>query len=220
MTLSSDEEQDVPYGEDWHSLAEATAWAEAADKKRPFRTQFRELISEEVGTLGPGVRVLELGSGPGFLAERVLERCTGLASYTLVDFSEPMLAMSRERLARFPAASFVRESFKSDGWMERIGGPFDGVVSMQAIHEIRHKRHIPGLYQQIFQVTAAPGLILICDHTLLDDSRRSMSLYMTEQEQVQALSDAGFAEVRIALSIRKLVLYVGRKLGSPPQRSR
>ena len=35
----------------------------------------------------PGARVLELGSGPGFLAERVLERCPQLGTYTLVDFS-------------------------------------------------------------------------------------------------------------------------------------
>jgi hypothetical protein len=84
---------------------------------------------------------------------------------------------------------------------------------MQAIHEVRHKRHVPPLYRQIYQVTATPGLVLICDHTPSDDSQRSISLYMTEQEQIGALSAAGFANVRVALSINGLVLYAGEKAG-------
>lgn len=208
---SGQHEHDVPYAEDWHSVEEAAAWAEAADKKRPWRSQFRDVIAEQVATLRPAALVLELGSGPGFLAERILDRRAQLASYTLADFSAPMLAMSRERLVRFSAASFVCADFKSDGWVERVGGPFDCVVSMQAIHELRHKRHAPRLYKQIYGVMAASGLVLICDHIPLDDSPRSMSLYMPEQEQLRALSNAGFADVRVLFSIDKLVLYAGIK---------
>jgi hypothetical protein len=62
--------------------------------------------------------------------------------------------------------------------------------------------------------SASPsGLVLICDHAPLDDSARSISLYMTPQEQVRALSSAGFSQVRIALSINDLVLYACRRAG-------
>ena len=104
----------MPYGNDWDSAAEVAAWAEAADRTRPWRFQIRTHIANRVATLRPGARILELGSGPGFLAHRVLERCPTLATYTLLDFSEPMLALSQERLAAFPAASFVLASFKSN----------------------------------------------------------------------------------------------------------
>ncbi len=60
-------------------------------------------------------------------------------AYTLLDFSEPMLALSRTRLMAFPSASFVRASFKATDWPERVSGPCDCVVSMQAVHELRHK---------------------------------------------------------------------------------
>jgi hypothetical protein len=122
-----------------------------------------------------------------------------------------MLAMSRERLARFPAASFVRADFRSEEWAHVAETPFDCVVSMQAIHEVRHKRHVPRLYELVYRTTAASGLVLICDHTPWDDSEWSTSLFMTEEEQMRALFSAGFAQVGIAMSISGLVLYECKK---------
>ncbi len=61
---------------------------------------------------------------------------------------------------------------------------------------------------------SAPDLILICDPIPLDDSQKSMLLYMTAQEQLDALLGAGFADVRVALSIDKPKLYAGCKSGS------
>jgi len=145
--------------------------------------------------------------GPDFLAERVLQACRQLASYTLLDFSKPMLAMSRERLAAFSAASFVLGDFRSGDWPRAVRGPFDCVVSMQAIHEVRHKRNVPRLYEQVYGVTVTSGLVLICDHIPEDDSWRNTSLFMTEEEQLQALSRAGFVDVKVATSINGLVLY-------------
>jgi SAM-dependent methyltransferase len=205
------QEQDVPYGDDWDSAAAVAAWAEAADRKRPWRSQLRDHIAGRVAMLPPGARVLELGSGPGFLAYRVLQRCPRLESYTLLDFSEPMLALSQERLAAFPAASFLHASFKSEDWTRRVVGRFECVLSMQAVHELRNKRHAARLYEQIYEVLAVPGLIMICDHTPFDDSAASTALYMTEQEQQEALAEAGFANVRSELSMNGLVLYAGER---------
>jgi SAM-dependent methyltransferase len=129
------QEQDVPYGDKWDNAGEVVAWADAADRERPWRSQIRDHITRRVAMQAPGARVLELGSGPGFLAHRVLQRCPHLESYTLLDFSEPMVALSQERLAAFPAASFVLASFKSGDWPGRVVGRFDCVLSMQAVHE-------------------------------------------------------------------------------------
>ena len=205
------QEQDVPYGDDWDNGANVAAWTEAADRKRPWRSHIRDHIADRVAILPPGARVLELGSGPGFLAQRVLERCTHLESYTLLDFSEHMLALSRERLTASPVASFLLASFKSENWTRRVVGPFECVVSMQAVHELRNKRHAGRLYEQIYNVLAVPGLVMICDHTPFDDSAASTALYMTEQEQRKALAEARFANVRVELSTNGLVLYAGER---------
>ncbi len=203
--------EDVPYGNDWDSAEEVAAWAEEADRIRPWRAQIRDHIARRVAMFPAGARVLELGSGPGFLACRVLQRCPNLERYTLLDFSEPMLGLSRERLAVFPAASFVLGSFKSEDWPRRVGGPFDCVLSMQAVHELRHKRHALRLYEQAYHVLAVPGRIMICDHTPFDDASTSTALYMTEPEQQEALAQARFTNVQIELKIDSLVLYLGER---------
>ena len=203
--------EDVPYGNDWDSAEEVAAWAQEADRIRPWRAAIRDHIARRVATLPPGARVLELGSGPGFLAHRVLQRCPSLEGYTLLDFSEPMLALSQERLAMFPVASFVLASFKSEEWTRRVGGPFDCVLSMQAVHELRHKRHALRMYEQVYQVLTVPGRIMICDHTPFDDSSASTALYMTEREQQEALAEAGFTNVHIELTMDSLALYAGER---------
>jgi ubiquinone/menaquinone biosynthesis C-methylase UbiE len=151
--------------------------------------------------------VLELGSGPGVLAHRVLERCANVETYILLDFSEHMLGLSQERLAAFPAASFLHASFKSEEWTRLVEPWFECVLSMQAVHELRNKRHARRLYEQIYQVLAVSGSVMICDHTPFDGSAARTALYMTEEEQQNALADAGFANVRIEISMNGLVLY-------------
>ncbi len=82
---------------------------------------------------------------------------------------------------------------------------------MQAVHELRHKRHAPRLYEQVYQLLAVPGLVLICDHAPFDDSEKSIALYMTELEQQQALAAARFASVHVELAMNGLMLYAGER---------
>jgi SAM-dependent methyltransferase len=198
---------DVPYGNDWDSAREAAEWTAQADRTRPWRVGIRDHIARRIAALPAGIRVLELGAGPGFLAHRVLETCPNVTAYTLLDFSAPMLELGRSRLARFPSASFVLASFKADDWPEHVATPVDCVLSMQAVHELRNKQHAARLYEQVHRTLAVPGLVLICDHTPFDDTPKSTTLYMSEQEHQQALAKAGFTGVRIELQIDSLVLY-------------
>lgn len=202
------QKDDIPYGDAWDDEATVARWTDAADRTRPWRLQLRDRIVERIAALPQGTRVLDLGAGPGLLAEHVLSRCPNVETYTLLDFSKPMMARSRARLAAYPAASFVLTSFKSAAWTSRAGGPFDCVVSMQAVHELRHKQHALPLYEQIRGVLAVPGLVLICDHTPIDDTARSAALYMTTDEQVDTLTRAGFTNVQVDLTRDTLVLYV------------
>jgi drug/metabolite transporter (DMT)-like permease/SAM-dependent methyltransferase len=206
----SDPPEDVPYTEDLQSPGGAQAWADNAERRRPARAQIRQAIAERLETLAPGSHVLELGSGPGLLAEHVLSRCPQLASYTLFDFSEPMLEMSRARVGRFAAARFVAGDFRADDWTRHVPGTFDAVVTMQAVHEVRHKRHVPRLYRQIRGMLAPGGLFLVCDRTPDDDTPRSRALFMTAQEQVEALRQAGFVDVQLVAAADALAFCTCR----------
>jgi cyclopropane fatty-acyl-phospholipid synthase-like methyltransferase len=199
-------DEDVPYGEDLQSASGARAWTDAADAKRPHRRLIRAAIVDRLLALPSGARVLELGSGPGLLADDVLQACTQLANYTLFDFSEPMLDMSRRRLHRFSTTTFVLGDFRSSDWTGLVRGPYQAVVSTQAVHEVRHKRHVPRLYQQIHGLLTTGGAFLIADRTPEDDTARSRALFMTEEEQLQALATAGFVDVHVVMAADALVL--------------
>ena len=152
--------------------------------------------------------MLELGSGPGLLAERVLRSCA-IESYTLFDFSRPMLDLSRERVGDHPATKFVLGDFKQQDWTRAVSAPFDAVVAMQAVHEIRHKRHVPGLYRQVHETLCPGGLLLVCDHVPPDQSERMIALHSTEEEQHVALRSAGFVHVKTELLLSGLYLCSG-----------
>lgn len=202
-------DQDVPSPIDLRDPRDADEWVATADRKRPWRAQIRTAIAELLRSAKPAPRrVLELGAGPGLLAEAILRVCS-LDNYTLFDFSPPMLDMSRARLASHPSATFVCGDFKLPDWSKGLLAPFDAVVSMQAVHEIRHKRHVAGLYGQARSLLRPGGLLIVCDHIPPDDSPRSTALNSTEAEQHSAFATAGFVEVGTHLVLNGLYVCTG-----------
>src|SRR5438067_11343931 len=107
---------DVPSPIDLRLMADARPWAETALAKRPVRPEFFDAFAREIGR--DGVRVLELGSGPGFLARHLLEAWPGLA-YVALDFSPAMHQLAADRLGEHAArVRFVERSFRAADWTQ------------------------------------------------------------------------------------------------------
>ena len=207
----TDSRIDVPPGVDFLDAEQVRAWVSSCEVDKPWRGPMRRRFADYVGALRPGARVLELGSGPGYLAESILESCPNVESYTLLDFSEHMLALSRERLARFETARFLKTDFKAADWYHALSPPYTAVLAMQAVHEIRHKRHAPGLYSRIRDVLEPGGLLAVCDGTPRDSTALwQVSLCMTVDEQLDALASAGFTEIRLEKEIAAMIFVTGR----------
>lgn len=201
-----DNVHDVPSPIDLRDPAEAERWAAAADVKRPWRCTFRSAIADLLRNgLHPPLRVLELGPGPGLLAEAIIGLCQ-VESYTLLDFSSPMLEMCRQRLGEGPAFRYIVGDYTREDWADALIPPFDAVVAMQSVHEIRHKRHAPRLYARIRELLRGEGLLAVCDHAPLDDSARFRALYSTVAEQHAALASAGLVNITTHLSMHGLYL--------------
>ncbi|MCB9521414.1 MAG: class I SAM-dependent methyltransferase [Myxococcales bacterium] len=200
---------DVPSPIDLRDPDTARAWLADAELRRPFRPAVRARIAEEVKARG-ATRVLELGGGPGLLAEAVVA-ATG-AAYTLVDFSPPMLAMARQRA---PTARGVLRDLRDPGWVEGLGR-FDAAVTMQAVHELRHKRRAPRLYAQVHGLLEPGAVFVVCDHTPSD----ARPLYMTAEEQHAALGAAGFVDVTTVMTVDSLyVITAARPAGAATGRA-
>ncbi|HEY1266059.1 MAG TPA: methyltransferase domain-containing protein [Candidatus Binatia bacterium] len=79
---------------------ERTGWESVVDE---YAGAFGELTAQSIGPLldavdaGPGVRLLDVASGPGYVAGAAAERG---ASVTGVDFSAPMVAAAAQRYSK------------------------------------------------------------------------------------------------------------------------
>lgn len=195
-------DEDVPSPIDLQDRATARDWADAADRTRPWRRQLRERIALEVQ---PAKRVLELGSGPGQLAQCILARDV---EYTCLDFSPAMHELARERCG--DRATYVLADFKQPGWSRGLG-TFDVIVTMQAVHELRHKRHAAPLYREAHAI--AP-LLVVCDHASMPPAKTRFTeeqlraLYATAAEQHAAMREAGF-EPRTVLELENMYVITG-----------
>jgi ubiquinone/menaquinone biosynthesis C-methylase UbiE len=109
--------RDVPSPIDLRSIQDARDWADTAMTKRPWRVDFFARIGEELLNLhiAPS-SILELGSGPGFLAEHLLLALPS-ARYTALDFSRAMHDIARERLGQLAErVRFIEADFRIAGW--------------------------------------------------------------------------------------------------------
>jgi SAM-dependent methyltransferase len=208
--MNADSPIDVPSPVDLRTMADAREWADSAMRKRPWREEFFQAIARELCLLNSSqLAVLELGSGPGFLALRILETFPTI-TYLALDFSPSMHLLAKKRLGSLAdRVQFLEADFKGSGWS--VGLPmFDAVFSVQAIHELRHKQHAPSLYQIVRSLLRSGGVFLMCDHFIGPGGMIDEALYMTPEEHEHALAVGGFSQVDLLLRKGGLILFRAR----------
>jgi SAM-dependent methyltransferase len=200
-------DEDVVSLIDLRTMVDAREWAATAMEKRPWREDFFQcFVTQLHGFQLVRPSVLELGSGPGFLAKRILESVPGVR-YTMLDFSPAMHELARERLGSLArAVRQVQVDFKRDGWAVGLGS-FDAVVTIQAVHEVRHKKHVVRLHEAVRSLLNENGRYFVCDHYIGQDGMTNGALYMTIEEQRNALQLAGFTVVTVLMQKGGLVLH-------------
>jgi SAM-dependent methyltransferase len=198
-------QEDVPSPIDFHDPAQARDWEESTLRSRPWRPQAFALYAEELKRHSAS-SVLELGSGPGHLAKHILSHCN-LARYAALDFSAAMHQLARERLGSLSEkVEFLERDFRQAGWPDGLG-LFDAVVTHQAAHETRHKRHLPGLLERAKRCLRKGGLLLYGDHFAEPDSGKHPDLYWGAEEQPMIVANAGFTDIRTLLVVGGVALF-------------
>src|SRR3954469_10452802 len=109
-----------------------------------------------------------------------------------------MLDLSRTRLAKFTEKTvFMQLDFNIDHWCASIAAGLDIVVSLQAVHELRHASRIPKLYSQLYSLLVPGGTILICDHVNSSlPTRHWAAHFMTVAEHLSTFEKVGFINGR------------------------
>jgi SAM-dependent methyltransferase len=205
--MNADPLTDVPSPIDLRNMDDAQDWADTAMEKRPWREEFFQAIAQDLCIRNSGgLAILELGSRPGFLALHILETSPTVA-YVALDFSSSMHLLAKKRLGPLvDRVQFLEADFKASDWSAGLA-TFDAVVSVQAVHELRHKRHAASLYHAVRQLLRSKGIFLVCDHFVGQGGMSDATLYMTPEEHERALLASGFTQVDMLLRKGGLVLF-------------
>lgn len=204
--MTGEDDDDVPIRVDFRDPATARTWIEDTRIKRPYRPRFFAAFCAALASR-PALRILELGSGPGQLAREILLHCD-VGTYVALDFSAAMHALAAEHLAELASrVTFATRDFREPAWPHDLG-TFDAVVTLQAAHETRHKRHLVPLLERARTVLTEGGVLLYADHYLTPDTGLP-ALLPARADQPLALARAGFVDVELRHEEGTMALWCG-----------
>jgi cyclopropane fatty-acyl-phospholipid synthase-like methyltransferase len=149
----------------WQDPAYVDTWVEQRiDGDERHRLQVERLARVLAGAVtGADPIVLDVGTGPGVLADAVL-RLLPAARVVAQDFSPPMLELARSRLAwAGDRVRFHLSDLLSTDWARGLDPGFDAVVSSYAIHNVRDPATIRSVYGEIVALLVPGGCLLLMD---------------------------------------------------------
>src|SRR2546422_199447 len=128
---------------DWHSRDYVADWIAHDEGRDPVRRpRLREMLAAAPFPREARLAVLDVGAGYGAVTEELLRKFPA-AEVTLQDYSEPMLAEARRRLAaQADQLRVVVCDLTDPTWPGAVGGPFDLAVSAICLHNLRDDANI------------------------------------------------------------------------------
>jgi SAM-dependent methyltransferase len=157
------------------------------DREERF-TALIDAVEEAAGR--PDPLVLDLGSGPGSLAVRLLDRMPA-ATVLAIDADPLLLALGRAAYPGRAGLRFTDLDLRSPGWASRLGlaRPADAAVSTTALHWLT----VPALramYAELATVLRPGGLLLDGDH-LTEDAAAAPTLARLDEALTRRIAARG-----------------------------
>ena len=148
---------------DFHSPEGLDEWLQSLDERWPARAEVSRHIVAQIDALPTfDPHVVELAPGGGKLADQILHDLP--ATYTGIDFSEPLLDSTRQRLAPYGVrVHLLHADLNEDDWPAQIATPVHAVFSMQSLHDLGDGHQVERIYQLAHELLAPGGLFLNAD---------------------------------------------------------
>ena len=145
---------------EFHDKEFVTGWANRFVPTPERLELFDAILSELRSQIPPNGCVVELGLGPGYLADHLLKTMPGIQYYG-VDFSSPMLDIARQRLK--PHASrvaYIQADLVKDHWWTDLPTSVNAIVSTWALHDLGSQENVEIVYKSCAQILQDGGVLL------------------------------------------------------------
>ena len=170
----------------------ARAWVDRWDRQQevylPEREErFTAMIDAVVAAAGwPDPLVLDLGTGPGSLGARLLDRLPA-ATVVALDSDPVLLALGRAAYGDRAGLWFTDADLRAPGWPDLLGldRPLDAAVSTTALHWLP-EADLRMMYASVAGLLRPGGLLLNGDHFVVDDPMLArLERVLLEQEDAR-----------------------------------
>ena len=140
----------------------------------PDREERFTVITDAVAAFcGDHPHVIDLGCGPGSLAERILTAIPG-ARVTAVDMDPVLLTIGRHALGDADGRLRFVDADLRERWEEQLDGNVDAAVSTTALHWLQADA-LTDLYGRLGKIIRSGGVFLNGDRLAFDRENRQIS---------------------------------------------
>jgi ubiquinone/menaquinone biosynthesis C-methylase UbiE len=189
---------------EFHDEEFVEGWA-ARFVPTPKRLELFNVILSELKTQIPANGcVVELGIGPGYLADHLLSAMPDIKFYA-IDFSGPMLDIARQRLRPHSVrVTYIQADLVKDNWWKYIPMPINVIVSTWALHDLGSQENIERVYRRCAQILHGSGMLLNGDFIKPDNARFEYEPGRFEiVKHIEILSRVGFKNAECLLVLEE-----------------
>jgi len=157
----------------------------------PERVSLFQLILDNIEK--EFTEVLELGIGPGYLAEHILRRRNNII-YEGLDFSKAMLDIASKRLERIESKKiYTQVDLTVTEWGKYIKTKPKAIISTWALHDLLSKENIFNVYKAAYEILPKGGKLINGDFIKPEKSQIEYEAgRIKPSEHLDLLEQAGF----------------------------
>jgi len=189
---------------EFHDDEFVRGWASRFEPTEP-RLQLFDMILKEVEKLGKSApHVVELGTGPGYMARHILERNSDL-SYEALDFSDVFMQVARENIDDLcHRVTFTNADLMTRDWPQKLSRQPDAIISTWALHDLGGQQPVADVYARSYETLPDGGLLANGDFIKPDgtDWEYEPGRFAIERH-LELLREAGFQDPKSLIHLER-----------------
>lgn len=142
--------------------------------------------------------LMDIGAGTGLFSEMVLQKYP-LAHIELIDISNEMLQMAKQRLAAYPNVNTTKININD---IHLANSHYDAVISSLAIHHLTDEGK-KNIYQKIYQGLKSGGIFLHAEQVLASNEYLAEVYHST---WIDKITKSGLSDEVIEQALERVML--------------